>query len=149
MSTTRIIALSAVILIACCGCGGTGTLRPSDVVKKYYGFCNVGDYSRIDDLLSVDAKRIVLRGFGDFAGGVSGGCARDTRERTYTGLDIKTEEIRDEVAIVIADIHYKDKNDRIGHATVLIKEGGVWKLSIIQSKAPLHLLIDPWLRKRA
>ena len=102
---------------------------PSAVIRKLYMACNAGEYSKVDDLLSTDLKKMVHEGLGVAAGGIKGICDENSRNGTITSIDVKTETIRGEGATVIIDIHFKDNSVKSNDDNQLVKENGAWKVS--------------------
>jgi len=128
----RIATITCILLLALLGgCGGMSPFQasPSAVVKSYYQHCNAGEYSKVEELLATDSKKLVHGELGALAGGMQGICKINTRDGTYIGIDIKSETIRGEGAVVVSDIHYKDKDDKLGDKSSLVRENGSWKIS--------------------
>lgn len=139
LAITRESLLAAFILLAIslvsCN-GGIPSLfgaSPSDAVKNLYAACDRGEYSKAEDLFSADLKKAVHSDMVALVGGTKGVCDLATKGGTLTSVDVKSETIRGEGAIVIADLHYKDGSTRQGDKSELIKENGAWKLTTGQN----------------
>ena len=102
---------------------------PSSVVKDYYTYCNAGEYSRAEETLSADSKRMIHGDLGGLIGGMKGLCDKESRNGTLASIDIKGETIRGEGAVVLADIHFQNNGSKMGDRTALIKESGSWKIA--------------------
>jgi hypothetical protein len=129
---------SAVIFLTAllCGCSGSGSApgnlfgsSPSNVVKTFYMSCNSGEYSKAEDILSSDSKKLIHGDLGGLIGGMKGLCDKDSRDGTITSIDIKSENVRGEGASVIFDVHFKNNDANPGATEELIKENGTWKIA--------------------
>jgi hypothetical protein len=118
------------------GCSGNGSgitnpfgASPSTVVKTFYMSCNAGEYSKAEDTLATDTKKLIHGDLGGLIGAMKGFCDKESRQGTITNIDIKSENIRGEGATVISDIHFKDKGTKSDDKSELIKENGAWKIT--------------------
>ena len=91
-------------------------------------YCNDGQYSKVDDLLSADSKKLMHGDLGAMVGGLKGACENASHNGMITSVDVKSEAVRGEGATVIVDIHFKDNTTKQDDRTDLILESGSWKI---------------------
>jgi Domain of unknown function (DUF4878) len=128
LKLVRICILLSVCLTACKGLSPFSS-GPASVVKTMYMDCNTGNYSKVEDLLTSDAKTFLSGNLGTLAGGVKGICDQGTRNGSVTSIDTISEDIRGEGATVKSKIHYKDGSS-MDDSTSLMKVNGVWLVTI-------------------
>lgn len=110
------------------GCKKMGK-SPSQVVKAAYMVANESKYSEADKHLSSEILNVMKGGLGALAGGTKGVWDKATRNGTIERIEILKEEIRGEGAIVHFRLYFKDGSTK-GDDEPLIKENGVWKITI-------------------
>ncbi len=119
------VLIYAVLLTG--GCGNMNRFKnsPSDLVKKYFASCNSDEYSKAEETLATDAKKLIHGGL--VSGGLRGMCEEASRDGTIDSVEIKSETIRGEGATVVVLI----RRDRSSRADFLqtIKEDGSWKIT--------------------
>jgi hypothetical protein len=129
-----IVACLCIVLDGCSGGGNSVSnafdfSSPSSVVKKLFNACNAGEYSKAKELYTTSLQKTIDGDLGALAGGMKGICDDETRNGTITNVEIKSEDVRGEGAVVIANIHFKDGNTKEADKSELIKENGVWRLA--------------------
>src|SRR5271157_2288618 len=124
-----LLLLMASTLVSCGGIGTPFGSTPSSVVKQSYMYCNSGEYSKAEEFLSADLKKLIHGDIGVMGGGVKAACEKSSHGGTITSIEVKSETVRGEGATVIVDIHFKDNSVKRDDRTELIKENGSWKIS--------------------
>lgn len=131
VSSVRMIFLLALVSVVCFSCGGGSAgifaESPSSVVKDAYMACNSGEYSKLDQYLSADTKKMVHSDRATAVGGLKKACDESSHNGTITSIEIKSETMRGEGATVVADIHFRDGSTDRGDVTELVVEDGKWK----------------------
>lgn len=119
------------VILSLGACSKTGLFQktPSETVIATYMAANEGKYSEAGKYLSSEVINAMKGGLGALVGGMKGIWDQSTRNGNIERIEILREEIRGEGATVYFRIHFKDgttKNDD----EPLIKENGVWKITI-------------------
>lgn len=103
---------------------------PAEIVKAFYKACNDGEYSKAEKLVTKDSLER-LAGVG-IAGSLSAYCDDLTEKGTLKKLDVLSEKLRGEGAVVRFKFAYENGSTDEGREA-LIKRGGVWKIELLQT----------------
>lgn len=103
---------------------------PAEIVKAFYKACNDGEYSKAEKLVTKDSLER-LAGVG-IAGSLSAYCDDLTEKGTLKKLDVLSEKLRGEGAVVRFKFAYENGSADEGREA-LIKRGGVWKIELLQT----------------
>lgn len=116
----------SVILAFLLICPACSRLRgPSATIREAYEACNAGRYSDAQQLMSE-----ALIASAAASGGVKALCDQNTREGTIQSIATSGEEIRGEGATVITTFTFKDGSKLEGFRAPLLKEKGIWKVTL-------------------
>jgi hypothetical protein len=99
-------------------------------VKAFYVTANEGHYAEAEDMLSEAAKKTMDGDLGQLAGGFKKLCDETTKDGTITNVEITSQQIRGEGAMVVDKITYKDGSVKSDDKNSLILEKESWKLTI-------------------
>jgi len=102
---------------------------PSEAVKAFYMAANEGKYSEAEKYLSSEALKAMKNKSEPPSSGVKGTLDRITRNGNIGRIEILDEKIRGTEAKVDFIIHFKDGKTK-KESEPLIKENGVWKITI-------------------
>jgi len=131
---TKHCVLAVVLVGLCVGCNKSGgsnpfSESPSSIVRALYMSCNAGEYSKVEPLLSSDLQKLVHGDMGTMAGGIKGICDKESNNGSIAGIDVVSEEIKGEGAMVIVNVRYKDGTMKRNDRNPCIKENGSWKIA--------------------
>jgi len=132
--TLIIVVLVSISLFLLVGCGSSAGKSPSETVKAFYVAGNQGKYSEAENYFSAHALTLMKSEWAALAGGIKGIMDEATRHGNIETVEITEEEIRGEGAAVFYVIHYKNGDSKKDFEE-LIKEEGVWKITVPSSDA--------------
>lgn len=105
--------------------------QPREVVNTFFSLANKAKYSEAEELLSEGSKNFLKSAFLQIIlGGIKGYCNERTENGTLVKLDILKEYVRGEGATVLVKLTFKDGSTISNCKIPLVKENGVWKISI-------------------
>jgi len=116
------------------GCGASGGSSPSTTVKAFYETANSGKYDEAKKFLSSEFLNALNGPIGAIGGGTRGILGQATRNGSIEQVEVMNEEIKGEGAVVHVKLHLKGGKIETDD-TPLIKEKGVWKVTIDNDKS--------------
>jgi len=132
--TLILVMLLSIGLLLLVGCGGSSGKSPSETVRAFYMAGNEGKYSDVEKYFSSDALILMKNEWAALTGGIKGSMDAVTRHGNIETVEITEEEVRGEGAAVFYTIHYRN-GDSEKDSEELIKEDGVWKITVPSSNA--------------
>lgn len=127
LTTITLLALAGL----CASAPSFAQKTPTAIVKAFYKACNNGEYSKAERLVTKDSlERLADVGLAD---SLSGYCEDLTERGTLKKIDVLSEKVRRESAVVRFKFLYQNGSDDEGRE-VLIKRGGVWKIELLQKE---------------
>jgi len=121
--------LCIIVLMSGCTEQVETNLTPSETVVAFYMAGNDGVYSKAEKYVSSDALEVMKGDLGALIGGLKGYLDKQTRGGTIEKIEITDETIRGEGSTVYFVINYKNGGTKDAYEH-LIKENGVWKITI-------------------
>ncbi len=128
-SFPMVLVASLALAVLTTSCGAADDSSPSKTAKAFYDTANRGKYDEAKKYLSSDFLNALSGPLGAMGGGTKSILDKATRNGTIEKVEVIKEEIRGDGAVVHVKLHLKggkiEQDD-----TPLIREGGVWKITI-------------------